>query len=82
MSGGHPYLGPFTFNVQSAFLDACLPNGSFAAEARAPRTAPAGLSRAQFAQHSRDVIMSVFGIGHTINTIVGNEFIRGVSGGE
>jgi len=26
--------------------------------------------------------MSVFGISHTMNTIVGNDFIRGVSGGE
>ena len=54
----------------------------FAAEARAPRTLPQGLTRQQFAEHSRAVTMSVFGIGHTINTIVGNDFIRGVSGGE
>ena len=26
--------------------------------------------------------MSVFGISHTMNTIVGNDFVRGVSGGE
>ena len=26
--------------------------------------------------------MAVFGISHTINTIVGNDFVRGVSGGE
>ncbi|KAL4942403.1 hypothetical protein BDV06DRAFT_164360 [Aspergillus oleicola] len=30
----------------------------------------------------RDVIMAMFGISHTKNTIVGNDFIRGVSGGE
>jgi len=30
----------------------------------------------------RDVIMAIFGISHTINSIVGNDFIRGVSGGE
>jgi ATP-binding cassette subfamily G (WHITE) protein 2 (PDR) len=35
-----------------------------------------------FAQHMRDVIMAIFGISHTINTVVGNDFIRGVSGGE
>lgn len=28
----------------------------------------------------RDVVMSVFGISHTLNTIVGNDFVRGVSG--
>jgi ATP-binding cassette subfamily G (WHITE) protein 2 (PDR) len=30
----------------------------------------------------RDVIMAVFGLNHTLNTKVGNDFIRGVSGGE
>jgi len=30
----------------------------------------------------RDVYMSIFGLSHTINTQVGNDFIRGVSGGE
>lgn len=55
---------------------------AFAAEARCPATPPGGLTRTQFAEHSRDVIMSIFGISHTMNTIVGNDFIRGVSGGE
>jgi ATP-binding cassette subfamily G (WHITE) protein 2 (PDR) len=26
--------------------------------------------------------MAMFGISHTINTCVGNDFVRGVSGGE
>ena len=30
----------------------------------------------------RDVIMAVFGLTHTFNTKVGNDFVRGVSGGE
>lgn len=30
----------------------------------------------------RDVIMATFGIKHTLNTRVGNDFVRGVSGGE
>jgi ATP-binding cassette subfamily G (WHITE) protein 2 (PDR) len=54
----------------------------FAAEARAPRTPPAGLSQPEFARHLRDVVMSLFGISHTVNTVVGNDFVRGVSGGE
>lgn len=28
------------------------------------------------------VVMAMFGISHTINTRVGNDFVRGVSGGE
>ena len=55
----------------------------FAAEARAPRNPPNGLTQAQFAKHLRDVVLSLFGISHTINTVVGNDdFVRGVSGGE
>lgn len=54
----------------------------FAAQARAPRHIPGGLSRRTYANHLRDVIMATFGISHTINTRVGNDFVRGVSGGE
>lgn len=54
----------------------------FAARARAPRYLPSDVSRKQYAEHLRDMIMATFGIRHTINTRVGNEFVRGVSGGE
>lgn len=54
----------------------------FAAEARAPQNRFPGVSRRQYAEHMRDVIMAIFGLSHTINTKVGNDFIRGVSGGE
>ena len=54
----------------------------FAARARAPRHIPGGATVNQYATHMRDVIMASFGISHTKNTIVGNDFIRGVSGGE
>jgi ABC-type multidrug transport system permease subunit/ABC-type multidrug transport system ATPase subunit len=55
---------------------------TFAAHARAPRQLPPGVSKTMFANHLRDVVMAMFGISHTINTRVGNEYIRGVSGGE
>jgi ATP-binding cassette, subfamily G (WHITE), member 2, PDR len=55
---------------------------TFAAQARAPRTIPGGVSKKEFAQHMRDVVMATFGISHTVNTRVGNDFVRGVSGGE
>ncbi|KLT39406.1 putative xenobiotic-transporting ATPase [Cutaneotrichosporon oleaginosum] len=54
----------------------------FAARARAPRNPPGGLSAAEYATKMRDVVMAIFGISHTVNTMVGNDFIRGVSGGE
>ncbi|OAA65489.1 ABC transporter cdr4 [Niveomyces insectorum RCEF 264] len=55
---------------------------TFAARARAPRTIPDGVPRTLFATHLRDVVMAMFGISHTVNTRVGNEYVRGVSGGE
>ncbi|KAF4983620.1 hypothetical protein FZEAL_1005 [Fusarium zealandicum] len=55
---------------------------TFAARARQPRHLPQGLNRNDFADHLRDVTMAMFGISHTVNTRVGNEYIRGVSGGE
>ena len=54
----------------------------FAARARLPRNIPDGITRSEYAEHLRDVIMAMFGISHTRNTRVGNDFVRGVSGGE
>jgi ATP-binding cassette subfamily G (WHITE) protein 2 (PDR) len=55
---------------------------SFAAQARAPRNRLPGVTRAHYGEHMRDVVMALYGLGHTINTRVGNDFVRGVSGGE
>ena len=55
---------------------------TFAAHARAPRFLPSGVTRDVYAKHLRDVVMATFGIRHTVNTKVGNEYVRGVSGGE
>lgn len=55
---------------------------TFAAQARAPRHLPSGVDKISYANHLRDVTMAMFGISHTINTRVGNEYVRGVSGGE
>ncbi|KAH8649041.1 ABC-2 type transporter-domain-containing protein [Xylariales sp. PMI_506] len=55
---------------------------TFAAQARAPRELPPGVNKKTYANHLRDVTMAMFGISHTINTRVGNEYVRGVSGGE
>ncbi|KAK9722189.1 Multidrug resistance protein [Basidiobolus ranarum] len=55
---------------------------TFAALARAPRNRLPGVTRQQYAEHMRDVVMAMLGLSHTINTKVGNDFVRGVSGGE
>ncbi|KAE8355692.1 ABC-2 type transporter-domain-containing protein [Aspergillus coremiiformis] len=54
----------------------------FAALARTPAQRIRDMSREEFAQHMTQVIMAVFGLSHTYNTKVGNDFVRGVSGGE
>lgn len=59
-----------------------LETDSDALQARAPRHTPGGLSKNEYAEHIRDVTMAILGISHTVNTKVGNDFIRGVSGGE
>ncbi|KAI3598044.1 multidrug resistance protein cdr1 [Moniliophthora roreri] len=55
---------------------------SFAARARTPRSRFPGVTREQWADHLKSVVMAIFGLRHTENTKVGNDFIRGVSGGE
>jgi ATP-binding cassette, subfamily G (WHITE), member 2, PDR len=55
---------------------------TFAAQARMPRELPNGVDKVTYANHLRDVTMAMFGISHTVNTRVGNEYVRGVSGGE
>ncbi|KAK0112331.1 hypothetical protein ONS96_001579 [Cadophora gregata f. sp. sojae] len=55
---------------------------TFAALARAPRVIPGGVDRWTYAVHMRDVMMAMFAIRDTINTRVGDDFTRGVSGGQ
>ncbi|KAF4631501.1 hypothetical protein G7Y89_g6633 [Cudoniella acicularis] len=54
----------------------------FAALARTPKNRLEGVTRNVFAEHMRDVAMAVLGLSHTVDTKIGNDYIRGVSGGE
>jgi ABC-type multidrug transport system ATPase subunit len=54
----------------------------FAAAVKTPSNRPGGASRDEFAQFMAKVVMAVLGLSHTYNTKVGNDFVRGVSGGE
>ncbi|KAM5368274.1 hypothetical protein ACJZ2D_009640 [Fusarium nematophilum] len=54
----------------------------FAALARTPQNRISDMSRMTYAQHLRDAVMAMFGITNTLDTKVGNDFVRGVSGGE
>ncbi|KAI5464906.1 ABC-2 type transporter-domain-containing protein [Mariannaea sp. PMI_226] len=54
----------------------------FAASVRTPSHRINNMSRKAFVQYVAKVVMAAFGLSHTYNTKVGNDFIRGVSGGE
>jgi len=54
----------------------------FAAATRTPSKRVQDMSRKDFVKFITRVIMAVVGLSHTYNTKVGNDFIRGVSGGE
>ncbi|KAL6453119.1 CDR2 Multidrug resistance protein CDR2 [Candida maltosa Xu316] len=54
----------------------------FAARLRTPQNRGEGIDRETYAKHMASVYMATYGLSHTRNTNVGNDFIRGVSGGE
>lgn len=54
----------------------------FAASVRTPSHRIQGMSRAEYCRYIAQVVMAAIGLSHTYNTKVGNDFIRGVSGGE
>jgi ABC-type multidrug transport system ATPase subunit len=54
----------------------------FAAAARTPQARTDGVSRKDHVESIVQVVMAMCGLTHTRNTKVGNDFIRGVSGGE
>ncbi|ONH72210.1 Multidrug resistance protein CDR1 [Pichia kudriavzevii] len=54
----------------------------FAALMRTPQNRFPGSSRRSYAKLIAEVYMATYGLSHTINTKVGDNYIRGVSGGE
>jgi ATP-binding cassette subfamily G (WHITE) protein 2 (SNQ2) len=54
----------------------------FGLECKVPGKRPAGLSRHDFKEKVIDLMLKMFNISHTKDTIVGNQFVRGISGGE
>ena len=54
----------------------------FAAAMRTPRARLPGVTRRDRVEHVVDVSLAIFGLSHTRNTIVGDDYVRGVSGGE
>lgn len=54
----------------------------FALDVKTPGKRPAGMSKKDFKEKVINLLLKMFNIEHTANTIVGNAFARGISGGE
>lgn len=54
----------------------------FAIACKIPAVRVNNVSRSEYIQETRDLYATIFGLTHTYDTKVGNEFVRGVSGGE
>ena len=54
----------------------------FALDTKIPGKRPIGMSKKVFKERVIELLLKMFNIEHTANTVVGNQFIRGISGGE
>lgn len=54
----------------------------FAVASRTPRVRLDGVGRKEYETYMVELLATVFGLRHTFQTKVGNDFVRGVSGGE
>ena len=57
-------------------------NPRFAVALKTPEKRINGVSREQYISAMVEILATVFGLRHTYNTKVGNDYVRGVSGGE
>ncbi|KAJ9504204.1 ATP-binding cassette transporter snq2 [Exophiala xenobiotica] len=79
------YRGEAVYNQEDDVHHPTLTVGQtlgFALDTKTPGKRPAGMSKAEFKDRIIHLLLKMFNIEHTINTIVGNPFMRGVSGGE
>ena len=54
----------------------------FAIDTKTPGKRPGNMSKKDFKEKVINLLLKMFNIEHTRNTIVGNPFVRGISGGE
>lgn len=80
------YQGQIVMNTEEELFFPTLTVGQtmdFATRLKVPHTLPDGVSsKKELRAESRDFLLQSMGIEHTHDTKVGNEFVRGVSGGE
>ena len=79
------YRGEAVYNGEDDIHNPTLTVGQtlgFALDVKTPGKRPSGMSKKVFKEKVIDLLLKMFNIEHTINTVVGNPFMRGVSGGE
>jgi ABC-type branched-subunit amino acid transport system ATPase component len=54
----------------------------FAAKTKTPHRRMGGMSKRKYVQVAKDILGAVFGLTHNFHTKIGNDFVRGLSGGE
>jgi ATP-binding cassette, subfamily G (WHITE), member 2, SNQ2 len=79
------YRGEAVYNQEDDVHHPSLTVGQtlgFALDTKTPGKRPNGMSKKEFKDSVIKLLLKMFNIEHTINTVVGNPFMRGVSGGE
>ncbi len=81
-----PYRSQIVMNTEDELFFPSLTVGQtidFATRMKVPYHLPTGMdNKMDFQQESRKFLLNSLGIAHTQDTKVGNEYVRGVSGGE
>ena len=80
------YKGQIVMNTEEELFYPRLTVGQtmdFATKLKIPFHLPDGVSSVdEYTEETKDFLLKSMGIAHTVDTKVGNEFVRGVSGGE
>ena len=79
------YRGEAVYNGEDDIHHPTLTVGQtlgFALDVKTPGKRPGGISKGEFKEKVVNLLLKMFNIEHTINTVVGNPYMRGVSGGE
>lgn len=79
------YRGEAVYNQEDDVHHPTLTVGQtlgFALDTKTPGKRPHGMTKSDFKDRVITTLLRMFNIEHTRNTIVGNPFVRGVSGGE
>ncbi|KAF8416806.1 ABC-2 type transporter-domain-containing protein [Tirmania nivea] len=82
---GKRFRGEAVYNQEDDIHHPTLTVGQtlgFALDTKTPAKRLPGISKTEFKESVINLLLKMFNIEHTRNTIVGNPFVRGVSGGE